>query len=129
MTQWKLVPVEPTPEMVESAFGAINYTMPEPSEDAGRVYSAMLSAAPSPDVDEVERAAEQPAWGVWVDYNRAPPGSYACLVSRLINGEWGEPEAKWMPAQGRPRLQGQIRVMPHLMPNDPLTSPKEPSDV
>ena len=57
MTQWKLVPMEPTPEMVESAFGAINYTMPEPSEDAGRVYSAMLSAAPSPDGEEVERVA------------------------------------------------------------------------
>ena len=59
MTQWKLVPVEPTREMIEAAFGAINYTMPEPSEDAGRVYSAMLSAAPSPDgeEDEVERVA------------------------------------------------------------------------
>lgn len=58
MTQWKLVPVEPTREMIEAAFGAINYTMPEPSEDAGRVYSAMLSAAPSPDGEEVERVSK-----------------------------------------------------------------------
>lgn len=59
MTEYKLVPVEPTPEMLEAAFGSINYCEPDPSEHAGRVYSAMLSAAPSPDgvEDEVERVA------------------------------------------------------------------------
>ena len=62
-----------------------------------------------------------PAWGVWVDYNRAPPGSYACLVSSFVDGKWTEPDARWMPAQGRPHNQGQVRIMPHLMPGDPLT--------
>lgn len=76
-----------------------------------------------------EEMEAKPIWGVWVDYNRAPPGSYACLVSTLVNGEWGEPEAKWMPAQGRPPLPGKIRIMPHLMPNDPLTALKETTDV
>lgn len=65
MTQYKLVPVEPTREMIEAAFGAINYTMPEPSEDAGRVYAAMLSAAPSPDGEEVERVAKVLQEGLW----------------------------------------------------------------
>lgn len=74
-------------------------------------------------------AKDTPIWGVWVDYNLAPPGSYACLVSSFVNGEWSDPEARWMPAQGRPRLQGQIRIMPHLMPNDPLTAHKDKSDV
>lgn len=44
---WKLVPVEATEAMLEFAFGSINYTEPEPSVHAERVYSAMLAAAPS----------------------------------------------------------------------------------
>lgn len=42
----RLVPVEATEEMLEHAFGSINYTEPSPSEDAERVYGAMLSASP-----------------------------------------------------------------------------------
>lgn len=83
-------------------------------------------------IEAVKRQGEAkgtPIWGVWVDYNLAPPGSYACLVSSFVNGEWSDPEARWMPAQGRPALQGQIRIMPHLMPNDPLTAHKETTDV
>lgn len=68
--------------------------------------------------DELER----PAWGVWVDYKIAPPGSYACLVSRFMDNRWTDPEPQWMPAQLRPRLHGEVRVMPYLMPNDPLAA-------
>lgn len=64
----------------------------------------------------------QPAWGVWVDYKIAPPGSYACLVSRLMDNRWTDPEPQWMPAQLRPQLHGEVRVMPYLMPNDPLAA-------
>lgn len=42
----RLAPDQPTAEMLEHAFGSINYTEPSPSEDAERVYSAMLSASP-----------------------------------------------------------------------------------
>ena len=65
---------------------------------------------------------ERPAWGVWVDYKIAPPGSYACLVSRLMDNRWTDPEPQWMPAQLRPQLHGEVRVMPYLMPNDPLVA-------
>ena len=68
--------------------------------------------------DELER----PAWGVWVDYKIAPPGSYACLVSRFMDNRWTDPEPQWMPAQLRPQLHGEVRVMPYLMPNDPLAA-------
>ena len=65
---------------------------------------------------------ERPAWGVWVDYKIAPPGSYACLVSRFMDNRWTDPEPQWMPAQLRPQLHGEVRVMPYLMPNDPLAA-------
>lgn len=65
---------------------------------------------------------EKPAWGVWVDYKIAPPGSYACLVSRFMDNRWTDPEPQWMPAQLRPQLHGEVRVMPYLMPNDPLAA-------
>ena len=68
--------------------------------------------------DELEKLA----WGVWVDYKIAPPGSYACLVSRFMDNRWTDPEPKWMPAQLRPQLHGEVRVMPYLMPNDPLAA-------
>jgi hypothetical protein len=50
MTQWKLVPVEPTPEMIKA--GA--YELYTPCEEgweppASDVYCAMLAAAPAPD--------------------------------------------------------------------------------
>lgn len=62
-----------------------------------------------------------PAWGVWVDYALAPPGSYACLMSSFENGKWTAPKDCWMPAQMRPHLRGQHKIMPYLMPSDPLT--------
>lgn len=99
-------------------------------EDA-RLIALMRNSLPTL-IEALKRqgeAKDTPIWGVWVDYNLAPPGSYACLVSSFVNGEWSDPEARWMPAQGRPRLQGQIRIMPHLMPNDPLTAHKGKSDV
>jgi hypothetical protein len=65
---------------------------------------------------------EKPAWGAWVDYKIAPPGSYACLVSRFMDNRWTDPEPQWMPAQLRPQLHGEVRVMPYLMPNDPLAA-------
>ena len=65
---------------------------------------------------------EKPAWGVWVDYKIAPPGSYACLVSRFMDNRWTDPEPQWMPAQLRPQLHGEVRVMPYLMPSDPLAA-------
>lgn len=65
---------------------------------------------------------EKPAWGVWVDYKIAPPGSYACLVSRFMDNRWTDPEPQWMPAQLRPQLHGEVRVMPYLMANDPLAA-------
>jgi len=65
---------------------------------------------------------ERPAWGVWVDYKIAPPGSYACLVSRFMDNRWTDPEPQWMPAQLRPQLYGEVKVMPYLMPNDPLAA-------
>lgn len=67
-------------------------------------------------------ALERPAWGVWVDYKIAPPGSYACLVSRFMDNRWTDPEPQWMPAQLRPQLYGEVKVMPYLMPNDPLAA-------
>lgn len=65
---------------------------------------------------------ERPAWGVWVDYKIAPPGSYACLVSRFMDNRWTDPEPQWMPAQLRPQLHGEVKVMPYLMPSDPLAA-------
>ena len=65
---------------------------------------------------------ERPAWGVWVDYKIAPPGSYACLVSRFMDNRWTDPEQQWMPAQLRPQLHSEVRIMPYLMPSDPLAA-------
>lgn len=49
---WKLVPIEPTPEMLEAGFGAM--TDPSKTRDkTRRVFSSMLSAAPQPQDDEV----------------------------------------------------------------------------
>lgn len=101
------------------------------SHEDARLIALMRTHLPTL-IEAVKRqgeAKDTPIWGVWVDYNRAPPGSYACLVSSFVNGQWSDPEARWMPAQGRPALQGQIRIMPHLMPNDPLTAHKEATDV
>lgn len=70
MAQWKLVPVEPTPEMLKAGEGAageqdvaVMLAGGKSSVDnvyCGPVYAAMLSAAPSPDgdEDEVERVAD-----------------------------------------------------------------------
>lgn len=115
----------PYPELLADASQCIN------DEANARLIALMRNSLPTL-IEAVKRqgeAKDTPIWGVWVDYNLAPPGSYACLVSSFVNGQWSDPEARWMPAQGRPALQGQIRIMPHLMPNDPLTAHKEKSDV
>lgn len=62
MTQWKLVPREPTPEMIDAATGSINDGMPdEDYNDSARSYLiSAWDAAPSPagGEDEVERVAD-----------------------------------------------------------------------
>ena len=50
---WKLVPVEPTPEMLDKGGmeHAMNFQRVQTSDDAaGHVYRAMLAASPTPDV-------------------------------------------------------------------------------
>lgn len=49
MSEWKLVPVEPTPEMLKAAFDALeNYPL---EGNIRRHYRAMLAAAPTPPAD------------------------------------------------------------------------------
>lgn len=59
-------------------------------------------------------------WGKWCDYEAAPAGSYACLVSKSEPGGWSMPVMQWMPEQGRAPLAKGCRIMPFLMPGDPL---------
>lgn len=53
---WKLVPVEPTPEMVRAADDELMTPLSGMSRGSGpvRVYRAMLAASPAPDADGVE---------------------------------------------------------------------------
>lgn len=60
MTEYKLVPVEPTLEMVEAAYARTDWgppgydDAPDGAASAEKTWAAMLSAAPSPDGEEVE---------------------------------------------------------------------------
>lgn len=51
MTQWKLVPVEPTDEMAHAFTESIQFWMEENGEDKD-VYQSMLAAAPKASEDE-----------------------------------------------------------------------------
>jgi len=46
MNQWKLVPVEPTEEMIKALLG-------KPEDSWAEGYAAMIAAAPAPDVQPV----------------------------------------------------------------------------
>ena len=50
MTKWKLVPVEPTPEMLDAGHRAAWQSVPSlfDRDDVANVYRAMLAAAPQP---------------------------------------------------------------------------------
>jgi hypothetical protein len=52
---WKLVPVEPTPAMVENGCNEVIAPIPTAVHKAAAVYRAMLAAAPSPSVNEESR--------------------------------------------------------------------------
>ena len=75
MTQWKLVPVEPTPEMIKA--GA--YELYTPCEEgweppASDVHCAMLAAAPAPDVQPAIYPEEAREMGLEeVPYYTHPP--------------------------------------------------------
>lgn len=62
MTKWKLVPCEPTDEMVVAGDNAIeSYDGSIPGDLSGvvSVYSAMLAPSPSPGEDVVQQAARR----------------------------------------------------------------------
>lgn len=97
MTQWKLVPVEPTPEMLGAWYRIKNghhFHDDAPCEDRSdyAAYRAMLSAAPSP-VDEVE--AVKAAF-------KAMPRTYEIV-----------PEDQWMEQYARTAISA-LRPAPKL---------------
>lgn len=69
--QWKLVPVEPTPEMVKAAFDQFEIRAPgfATGNDARRaIYAAMLAAAPTPPASAQDDAKdEQAAFEEWLE--------------------------------------------------------------
>lgn len=80
MTGWKLVPHEPTEEMIDQ------YSLVCPSsniQDAERIYTAMLAAAPEPPEEVVERVARRLAEGEEVlPFDKLRPGGQYIWRSR-----------------------------------------------
>lgn len=78
MTQWKLVPVEPTSEMVQAMLhsdqAATGIDRVGHIRANVRRYQAMLSAAPSPDGEVVERVARSLAKSAFLRFQEADPG-------------------------------------------------------
>lgn len=74
MTQWKLVPVEPENEMINAALCAVEDQQGKHLEDLlADAYTAMLNAAPAPDVQPV----------AWLYTYPEIEGAYACTTSRV----------------------------------------------
>lgn len=61
MSEWKLVPVEPTQEMETNAWTDSDCRR-EPLS-CKRIYKAMLAAAPTPEVEPVAYRKFNPRWG------------------------------------------------------------------
>ena len=98
MTQWKLVPVEPTPEMDNAArdWSVSKYGRGIGNDAAHGCYSAMLAAAPQPPKLSDERILELAAraeaqWNAAADqYNQwreLDSGEITILVARAIERE------------------------------------------
>jgi hypothetical protein len=85
MTQWKLVPVEPTHNMILA--GSLDSRMTPDMADSS--YRAMLNAAPAPDVQPVAfRFKERPddlrsAW-LYVDKKKNVPRGFNCQHLYII---------------------------------------------
>lgn len=119
MTQWKTVPVEPTPEMLKAADdGDDAYTLLNFGAGAQRVmqgpydhYAAMLAAAP--ETPQPTKPAEQ----MWAEYvetacalikaadDAAADGDYMldsddCI--KVLRGQWGAPLANDHPPKPQP---------------------------
>jgi len=78
-TQWKLVPVEPTPAM-----SAAGFLVSEPEHDPAGVYRAMLAAAPQPAGDNLACKSVQKRLAV-----QQPAGEALEVVAHvfLVDGE------------------------------------------
>lgn len=89
MTKWKLVPVEPTDEMVEAAWGSKGPDYVGWAKyiyRASDAYSAMLEATPQPPALTDERIIE-----LWkdslIDCSQTDALSFARAIERELLGE------------------------------------------
>ena len=87
--QWKLVPVEPTDEMVEA--GWIDTEGVDPDD----IYGSMLAAAPEPPAEVVERIRDalmsSEAWSSF--FGREDAGIMARAVLAALQGGRNEGDA------------------------------------
>jgi hypothetical protein len=100
MTEWKLVPVEPTPKMHKAAWGACENDM-KPGRDWAafntKIYGAMLAAAPA-------------APDAWQPIETAPKGGPLLVCfdrPDVINDLWPEPPGRYVTIAYWDRFHGE----------------------